>query len=164
MMKVKHFFDAVYKLPIILVRFDNEKELKKLRIKALEDEKDIWGMTLDVRGKTRYSEGKAIYILLNTGIFSDPIMKLKVGIHESFHATSMILHNAGVEHTSDTEEAYAYHVEWLTSEVLMCMAKMGNKEKVEKIKNLPDLTKFRKSIKNKGKALSKVVIADRRTK
>ena len=37
--------------------------------------------------------------------------------HEIFHAVSHVLRNVGIEHTPDTEEAYAYIIEYLTQEI-----------------------------------------------
>lgn len=38
--------------------------------------------------------------------------------HELFHASSFILEGAGIRHTNDTEEAYAYLLEYLVAEAL----------------------------------------------
>ena len=38
--------------------------------------------------------------------------------HELFHASSFILEGAGIPHTNDTEEAYAYLLEYLVTEAL----------------------------------------------
>lgn len=34
-------------------------------------------------------------------------------VHEIYHATSFLLRSVGIEHTSDTEEVYAYTMEYI---------------------------------------------------
>jgi hypothetical protein len=43
--------------------------------------------------------------------------------HEVLHAVSFILRRVGIEHTSDTEEAYTYLHQYVMSEVLTLVAK-----------------------------------------
>lgn len=37
--------------------------------------------------------------------------------HEIFHAADMILEQAGVTHTNDSDEVWAYLIDWITKEI-----------------------------------------------
>jgi len=126
-MKIKRFYDEVYKIPFIIVPFANETDLDHLKIDNLSEHYPIWGMTLEVKGETKYTEGRGIYILIKQEAINDMEDCVEVAIHESFHAASMVLHSAGIELTEDTEEVYAYYVTWVTRKVLGLVVKMENK-------------------------------------
>lgn len=49
--------------------------------------------------------------------------------HELFYASSLILEGAGIRHTKDTEEAYAYLLEYLLAEALDSISLPNCKEK-----------------------------------
>lgn len=44
-------------------------------------------------------------------------------VHEILHAVSFILRRCGIEHTNDTEEAYTYLVQHVTSEAFKAIGK-----------------------------------------
>lgn len=49
--------------------------------------------------------------------FSDPRPGGGVTVHECFHVSQHILGTSGVRLSSESEEAYAYHIDWLIRQV-----------------------------------------------
>lgn len=48
-------------------------------------------------------------------------------VHECLHATSAVLRDRGIELTAETEEAYAYYLQWLFNSLHCLLQKRGQK-------------------------------------
>lgn len=48
-------------------------------------------------------------------------------VHELFHVTAKIMRDAGLELTAESEEAYAYYLEWIFDEAIRFIRKIEGK-------------------------------------
>lgn len=55
----------------------------------------------------------------------ESILDYSIVSHEILHATSHILRNVGIEHTSETEEVYAYVIEDLTWKIFTWLSSLS---------------------------------------
>ena len=70
----------------------------------------------DTEGVTVTTSGRTVTIYLAS--LPQDAQSVALLIHELSHATNFILREVGIPHTEDTEEAYAYLLEYLTRETL----------------------------------------------
>lgn len=104
---------AVYPMDVlVLIGEDNEQVKKYLK-------KDEYQYLLDnpLVGNGRaiyYSNGKC---LLQLKYYPDTYFWKGVLAHEIFHCVTHILGTVGMKHSSKTEEAYAYLIQYLTEKI-----------------------------------------------
>lgn len=71
---------------------------------------------LDIAGTaTQYNEGCVLWLRE----FPQTCSEFATLVHECCHITEYILRTAGIEHTEDTSEAYAYLNGWLYQQITM---------------------------------------------
>lgn len=71
----------------------------------------------------RNNDGMYAILILLADDIKDDIKGLGICAHEAVHAASDILNYADIQHTDDTEEVYAYLIEWITKCIITTLKK-----------------------------------------
>jgi len=110
----KHFIISwtIYPFDVLVsigeTKEEVEKHIKKTGYKLNDNEKDA--IELNSLGKTAMLRGgQTIIRLRNTNI--------GILAHEAFHATSFLMDRIGVKLTMESDEAYAYALQYLINEI-----------------------------------------------
>lgn len=113
----------LYKTTFYVVYGTKEEATKKYKSLNIYDHKnDKVGSFFDGQGFTMYKKGFAPFIWINSKNSKESLFPIIA--HESFHATSFVLNNCGIDYIYDGDnEPYAYALEYLTSEIIKRIAK-----------------------------------------
>lgn len=95
----------------VSIGYNNQYAAKRLNIKLSDMHPQSTG------GATTYDLNDGRY-LLSFSSFSNDVQDLALLSHEVFHLTFMVLRNAGLTLSHDSEEAYAYLLQYIVESFL----------------------------------------------
>lgn len=111
---------------------DFKKEMKKFKI-DLDDVIFELDQNSSCRGRTLMLF-PSLRTILRINFWPDNNIKIGLLVHELFHVTDYILREVGIKLSDDSDESYAYLLQYLTEQVLKCTEQVNDKE-VENIKH-----------------------------
>lgn len=97
--------------------YDIERMGKKLKKYVSHTEVDEFTAQSFNRGKTcQFSSGQTVIWLPNS---PQSVDELSVLNHEIFHAVTLILNKVGIRLSEDSEEAYAYLIQYVSKQIYL---------------------------------------------
>jgi len=115
-MRTRTFLDQVYRVKFVVVIFKGEKERVRLSEKYGPLNADHGACTFFHKADDKQPE--VMTIIFNREVLPSRSHILRYAVHESFHASTMVLLRAGTPLEDSTQESYAYYNEFVFIKVL----------------------------------------------
>lgn len=107
-----------------------KKEMQKFKIN-IEDVIFDLDQNKNCRGRTLMLI-PSLKIVLRLNFWPDTPTKIALLVHEVWHVTDYILREIGIKLSDDSDEAYAYLIQYITEQILKYIEQVNDKE----IKNI----------------------------
>ena len=124
-MKIQSKDFPLYGGKLVFIESENTPELRKL-LPGLEEGEDLFGQTFE----HEYKDHRAVFIVFNSKRncpeMCDKITHGNVA-HEAFHAVHYLLDTVGMKLTDESQEAYAYLLDWVVEEFYLWANKINLK-------------------------------------
>lgn len=107
----------IYPFDILISFGDNQKKLRKKLLRILPNESVLEELFIDGLGSGRtimFSSGQTLLWLKQK---PTSINGLAILNHEIFHCVCFILRRIGITYSSDSDEAFAYFIQYLTNKI-----------------------------------------------